>query len=299
MPSLRGDGIFYGILQRMRLTVNTYCGGTSPVHACDARVKIVLLAAYSVTLFLVDTWMGLALCALAFALVLKASGIPPRHVFGLVIPVYVLVAFTVAFNSFSLDVGQASAQLGGLADVSAGVLAEAAPVPLVGAFGFVPAGFARGCFFAIRILLLVFASLIVSFSTTSTDLTAALNDFMRPLRRLHVPTDDVAMVFSLALRFIPVTAEEFGRVHDAQWSRGAPFGEGSLWRRLRAWQTVLVPLFVGLFRRADTLAQAMDARCYGAPDVRRTSLSDRRFRAKSAAVLAAGIVLCGVLAVAW
>ena len=61
MPSLRGDGIFYGILQRMRLTVNTYCGGTSPVHACDARVKIVLLAAYSVTLFLVDTWMGLAL----------------------------------------------------------------------------------------------------------------------------------------------------------------------------------------------------------------------------------------------
>ena len=158
MPSLRGDGIFYGILQRMRLTVNTYCGGTSPVHACDARVKIVLLAAYSVTLFLVRTWVGLAIAALAFALVLKASGIPPRRVFGLVVPVYVLVAFTVAFNSFSLDVGQASAQLGGLADVSAGVLAEAAPVPLVGAFGFVPAGFARGCFFAIRILLLVFGA---------------------------------------------------------------------------------------------------------------------------------------------
>ena len=93
--------------------------------------------------------------------------------------------------------GQASAQLGGLADVSAGVLAEAARAA-GGRFRLRAGRVRAGLLFAIRILLLVFASLIVSFSTTSTDLTAALNDFMRPLRRLHVPTDDVAMVFSLA-----------------------------------------------------------------------------------------------------
>lgn len=279
----------------MRLSIDTYCTGSSPLHACDARVKIVLLAAYSVTLFLVDTWTGLALAVLAFALAFAASGLPARRVFGLAVPVYVLAALVVVFNAFSLDVQQA-ASAAGWGGVSAGVLAQAAPVPLVGAFGFVPAGFARGCFFAARILLLVFASLIVSFSTTSTDLTAALNDFMRPLRRLGVPTDDAAMVFSLALRFIPVTAEEFGRVHDAQWSRGAAFGEGSLWQRLRAWQTVLIPLFVGLFRRADTLAQAMDARCYGADGVRRTSLADRRFSLRSAFVLCAGLAVCALLA---
>jgi len=104
-------------------------------------------------------------------------------------------------------------------------------------------------------------------------------------------------VFSLALRFIPVTAEEFGRVHDAQWARGASFAEGSLWERLRAWQTVLIPLFVGLFRRADSLAVAMDARCYGAPDVERTSLAPRAFSGRSGLVLAVGLLACVVLAV--
>ena len=141
------------------------------------------------------------------------------------------------------------------------------------------------------------ASLTVTYTTTSTELTDALGFFLRPLKRLGVPTDDIAMVFSLALRFIPVTAEEFGRVHDAQWARGASFAEGSLWERLRAWQTVLIPLFVGLFRRADSLAVAMDARCYGAPDVERTSLAPRAFSGRSGLVLAVGLLACVALAV--
>ncbi len=85
-------------------------------------------------------------------------------------------------------------------------------------------------------------------------------------------------------------------MHDAQWARGAWFAEGSLWERLRAWQTVLIPLFVGLFRRADSLAIAMDARCYGASGVERTSLDDRRFAPRSAAVMTVGIMACVLLA---
>lgn len=262
----------------MNLRINTYVPGTSPVHACDARVKILLLIAYSVTLFLVGSWAGLAACALIFAIALKASSIPCRQVFGIVVPVYVLVALTIALNSFSLDASGAQSILGAM--------------PLAGPFCFVPAGFARGCFFALRILLLVFASLVVSFTSTSTELTCALGSFLSPLRRAHVPVDDAVMVFSLALRFIPVTAEEFGRVRDAQWSRGASFGTGSLRKRLRAWQTVFIPLFVGLFRRADVLARAMDARCYGAPAFCCSSLHVRRFDWRSAAVLAAGLAAC-------
>ena len=221
----------------------------------------------------------------------KVSRIPARRFFGLLVPVYVIVAFTVLFNGFSLDVGQAaSAAPPALGDVSAGVLAAWEPVALIGSFGLVPAGLAR-------IVLLVVASLAVTYTTTSTELTDALGFFLRPLKRLGVPTDDIAMVFSLALRFIPVTAEEFGRVHDAQWARGASFAEGSLWERLRAWQTVLIPLFVGLFRRADSLAVAMDARCYGAPDVERTSLAPRAFSGRSGLVLAVGLLACVVLAV--
>ena len=86
-------------------------------------------------------------------------------------------------------------------------------------------------------------------------------------------------------------------MHDAQWARGAAFAEGGLWERLRAWQTVLIPLFVGLFRRADSLAVAMDARCYGAPDVVRTSFAPRRFSALSGCVLAAGLLACAALSV--
>lgn len=281
----------------MRIDVSSYIPGNSAVHTCDARVKIVLLAAYSVTLFLVHTWAGLGLCALVFVTIAVASGVPVRRFFALLVPVYVIAGFAVVFNGFSFDVSQvgAAGAPGGLGSVSSGVFDAWQPVALVGSFGFVPAGFARGCFFAVRIILLVVASLVVTYTTTSTALTDALACFLRPLRRVHVPVDDVAMVFSLALRFIPVTAEEFGRVHDAQWARGASFSEGGLWSRLRAWQTVLIPLFVGLFRRADALAVAMDTRCYGASDVVRTSLVERRFTGRSTAVLAVGLALCALL----
>lgn len=282
----------------MRIDVSSYIPGSSPVHACDARVKIVLLAAYSVTLFLVGTWTGLALCALVFVAVAASSGVPVRRFFALLVPVYVIAGFAVLFNGFALDVSQAApgAVPTVLGDSFPGAFASLPPVALAGSFGFVPAGFARGCFFAARIVLLVVASLVVTYTTTSTALTDALADFLRPLRRLRVPVDDIAMVFSLALRFIPVTAEEFGRVHDAQQARGAAFAEGSLWQRLRAWQTVLIPLFVGLFRRADALAAAMDARCYGA-EAGRTSLRDRRLTGGSVGVLVAGLAAC--VAIGW
>ena len=281
----------------MRLNVSSYIPGSSPIHACDARVKIVLLAAYSVTLFLVDTWAGLALCAALFAAAAASSGIPVRRFFALLVPVYVLAAFSVVFNGFAFDVGQAAQGAAPpLLGHEPGLFGSLPPVALAGSFGLVPAGLARGCFFALRIVLLVTTSLVVTYTTTSTALTDALAGFLRPLRRLRVPTDDIAMVFSLALRFIPVTAEELGRVHDAQQARGASFSEGGLWARLRAWQTVLIPLFVGLFRRADALAVAMDARCYGAQP-HRTSLHDRRLAGRSLAVLAAGLALCIAVAV--
>lgn len=276
----------------MRINVSSYIPGTSPIHACDARVKIVLLAMYSVTLFLVDTWAGLVLCGALFAAAAVSSRIPLRRFFALLVPVYVLAAFAVVFNGFAFDVGQAAPGAAPpLMGQEPGLFGSLPPVALVGSFGLVPAGLARGCFFAVRIVLLVTASLVVTYTTTSTALTDALADFLRPLRRLRVPVDDIAMVFSLALRFIPVTAEEFGRVHDAQQARGASFTEGGLWERLHAWQTVLIPLFVGLFRRADALAVAMDARCYGAQP-HRTSLHDRRLAGRSLAVLAAGLALC-------
>ncbi|MEG0070565.1 MAG: energy-coupling factor transporter transmembrane component T [Raoultibacter sp.] len=280
----------------MQINVSTYIPGTTPIHTCDARVKLVLLLAYSITLFFVHTWAGLGICGALFALAVVVARLPFGRLLKLLVPVYFILAFTLLFNSFAFDatsVGQSY----GLGSVSAGFLEGAEPTLLFGTFCFVPAGLARGCFYSLRIILLVLASLVVTYTTTSNALIDALQSFLRPLRAFHVPTDDIATMFSIALRFIPVTAEEFTRIHAAQWARGSAFDGGSLWRRLRAWQTVLIPLFVGLFRRADNLAIAMESRCYGAEPVR-THLHPRVFSLCSAAALVGGVAACTVIAVA-
>ena len=153
-----------------------------------------------------------------------------------------------------------------------------------------------GCFYGLRMILLVLGSFIVVLTTTSTALTDALRSFVSPLRALHVPADDIAMVFSMAIRFIPLMAQELCAIHDAQFSRGASFRRGGLWQRVSAWPPVFIPLFVGMFRRADKLSVAMDARCYGARGRRRTSLRDCRMTASSAAALAVGLGLLAAIA---
>ena len=205
------------------------------------------------------------------------------------------MAFTLLFNSFAFDVA-AVGDTYGLGGVSAGVFADAEPIPLIGVFGFIPAGFVRGCFYVLRIVLLVLASLLVSFTTTSNDLTAALNDFLRPLKIFKVPTTDIAMMFSIALRFIPITADELMRIRAAQWARGAGFETGSLWQKLKAWQTVLIPLFIGLFRRADNLAVAMESRCYGLTN-NPTRLLEKPFDATAWGLLVVGLLACVLLAI--
>ncbi|HJF65267.1 MAG TPA: energy-coupling factor transporter transmembrane protein EcfT, partial [Slackia equolifaciens] len=296
---------------RMRISVSTYIPGASPVHACDARAKIVVLAVYTVALFFVDTWAGMALMLAALGAVVAASRIGMRPFSNALGVTAVLMVLAIVFNGFSIDVNTSNAvspalgvtlPLGETAGFAlgedAGVLGDLPQEALFGSFGVTCAGLARGCFFALRILALVMGSLVVAYTTTSTDLMNAFSDFLSPARRLRVPVDDIATVLSIAVRFIPVTFEEFGRIRDAQWSRCASFDEGSIATRVRAWGCVFVPMFVGLFRRADALAIAMDARCYGMPGVRRTSLSDRRFRTRAAVVTLVGVAACVAVAVA-
>ena len=276
----------------MRLSVSTYVEGSSRIHRFDARAKILLLIEYTVTLFLVDTWAGMLVCLVCLALTIAVSGVGARSFTPALALSGVLAALAVIFNAFAIDVAASSQQPIALGIAGLDPVGPYPNVPLIGAFGLSTAGLARGCFFGLRIIALVLASLVVSFTTTSTALTQAFASFLRPLRRLRVPVDDAAMVLSIAIRFIPVLIGEFGRIRDAQWSRGAAFGEGSAVRRLRAWAAVFVPLFVSVFRRADALALAMDARCYGVPGIARTSLSSSRLGAPAACALVVGIAAC-------
>jgi energy-coupling factor transport system permease protein len=132
----------------------------------------------------------------------------------------------------------------------------------IGPVGVDADGLLRGVFFVVRIILLVVGTSLLTLTTTPVQLTDALETLMRPLGRVGFPSAEVAMMLTIALRFIPTTAQEAEKIIVAQTARGARFDEGGLVTRVRAYVPVLVPLFVNLFRRAEDLAVAMDARCY-------------------------------------
>lgn len=276
----------------MMPTLRISIPGASLVHRADARVKLVLLLVFSVGVFFVSAWRGLGLYALVVAAAMVAARLPFGRFCVLSVPLLVVLAFVWVCNAFALDVDNVAPS--GLGGVSAGFAAGWAPVALVGQFGFVPEGCMFALFYAARILLILFASFVVTFTTPAEALTGAFSSLMRPLRHLRVPVDDAATMLSIAVRFIPLTAEELVRVRNAQASRGAQFEAGGLWQRIFQWRTVFIPLVVRLFRRADVLGESMEARCYGMGP--RSSLN----AAHMSAAQIAGFVVCAaaLLAVA-
>ena len=254
----------------MERSVSRYLKDSAGAHRLDARLKITMLAVYSVGIFFVDSWIGMAaylLVLLGCALTFRA---PAAKVLALGIPVYVIAGLTILFNSI-----------------------------IPGPSGLEPSlnGLVRGCFFASRIVLLVWFSLIACFTIDPIELTHSVSSMLSPLRRLRVPVDDIATVFTIAIRFIPQIAEEYFQVRDAQWSRGAEFNEGPIASRVRAHCVIMVPVLVGLFRRADKLATSMDARCYGMRGIVRTDLRAVSPTAGSILLTALVCLLCATVSV--
>ena len=255
-------------------------------------MKLVLLLLFSVGVFFVDTWRGLGVYSLVVAAAVAVGRIPLARMGALSIPLAVLLAFIWVCNAFAFDVGSLAES--GLGGVSAGFAEGWQPVALAGTFGFVPQGCMFALFYAVRIFLILWASFSVSFTTSAEALTGAFASLMRPLRAIRVPVDDAATMLSLAVRFIPLTAEELALVRNAQTARGAQLESGSVWQRLFAYRTVFIPLVVRLFRRADTLSISMVARCYGS--ARRTSLEESHVGLRQAVVFLACSALLVVVA---
>lgn len=245
------------------------------LEGVDARVKVTLLLVATAALFAARAPWALAMWAMLCLLVLRASGIGGKAVARALKPVALLFAFIVCANLVSCD---------GSADVA-----------IAGSVGISTVGAARAATAVARIIMLVCLALSVAESTTPTKLAHACTSLMRPLGHIGVPIEDVGLVLAMALRFIPVVSEEAGRIRLAQRARGVNFDEGSVLRRVRAWAAVLTPLVVGLFRRADRVAESMDARCYG----QRSSGQHRRIPLQPAdkLVLLGGLVVIAVLTV--
>lgn len=235
----------------------TRIGAKGTLRTVDARVKIGLLVAYSVALFCTENLLGLGVAAALLAAVASVGDVPVARLLREGAFAYLLVGFLLVYNV------AASGWLAGIA-------------------------------VALRLLLLVWASLLLTALSTPAELSEALRRLLSPLGCLGLPVRDFTMSLSIALRFMPLLSEELRAVRAAQASRGAAFEGAGLVRRLRAYGGLMVPLFVGLFRRADRLASAMEARCYELPACRRRLTAPFRLWRRGA--LLVGVVACAAFA---
>lgn len=215
----------------------------SVVHRLEPRAKMGLVVAYTVLLFTSDGFAGLAAAAIFAAVAVSASRVPIRLVARGVKAISFLLVFTLLAHALRWNPATET-------------LVRFGPLAIDGD------GLVTGAFFGARIVLLVMGTSLLTLTTSPVGLTDGLERVLSPLERVRVPVGELAMMLTIALRFIPTTAEEAQKIIVAQSARGARFDRGGILTRARAYVPVLVPLFVSLFRRADELATAMEARCY-------------------------------------
>ncbi|HEY8418349.1 MAG TPA: energy-coupling factor transporter transmembrane protein EcfT [Limnochordales bacterium] len=223
------------------ITLGQFVPGRSPLHRVDARVKLLVGLALAVVVFVVDAWAGYGALAAYVLIAALLSGLPLGYVVRGLRPVLWLVALTVVLHV---------------------LFTPGTPLVALGPVRISVEGVDTAGRLAARLLVLAAGASLVTLTTSPIALTEALEWLLRPGQRLGLPAQELAMMTTVALRFVPTLLEELDRIMKAQRARGADFETGGALRRVQALVPVLVPLFVGAFRRADELATAMEARCW-------------------------------------
>ena len=256
------------------ITLGQYFPGDTVVHRLDPRTKLLMVILYIVALFLCKGFVsyGVALAFLITADVL--SKIRPKALFKGLKPLLIIIIFTAVLNLFYTD---------GTVLIKFWI------------FKITREGIYNAFFLVLRIMLLVMGTFLLTYTTSPIALTDGLEALLSPLKKLHFPVHELAMMMSIALRFIPTLIEETDKIISAQKARGADFETGNIFRRAKALIPILVPLFVSAFRRADELATAMECRCYHGGKGR-TKLKQLRYRRRDVFSLLLGVaVLAGII----
>ena len=223
------------------ITLGQFFPGDSLLHRLDPRTKIVLLFFFLAAIFIFDSPLAYAALTAFTAALIAVSRVPPFLMLKALKPLSWIIAFTFVIHLVSTP-GDAFFH--------------------VWLFDFTWQGAAKGFFIALRLALLILLSALLTYTTSPLALTDALETLMQPAKRVGVPAHEIAMMMTIALRFVPTLIEEADKIMKAQQARGADFTEGSVIERVKGFVPVLVPLFISAFRRADDLALAMEARCY-------------------------------------
>ena len=260
------------------ITLGQYYPGDSAVHRLDPRVKIILLIALIVGIFLAENLLAYVPVILFLGMACAVSRVPVKMMLKGLKPLRFILILTFLLNLFFLQ-GETP-----LLNLGFAVITKEA--------------FITAVHYSLRLVLLVLASSLLTLTTPPITLTDGLERLLSPLRVIHFPAHEMAMMMSIALRFIPTLLEEADKIMKAQPARGADFESGNLIARAKAMVPLLVPLFVSSFRRAGDLAMAMEARCYhggeGRTRLRVLKCGKKDYIACAiVALLIAAVVLCG------
>ena len=259
------------------ITLGQYFPGTSLAHRLDPRTKLLLTVIYIVALFCAKSFFSYLLIALVLFTGIKVSGVAPQALVRGLKPILFIICFTAVLNLFYTP-GETLASFW--------------------IFKITKEGIFTAFFMVLRITMLIMGTFLLTYTTSPIALTDGMEALLGPLKRVRVPVHELAMMMSIALRFIPTLIEETDKIMSAQKARGADFESGNLIERAKALVPILVPLFISAFRRADELAVAMECRCYHGGEGR-TKLHVLRYKPRDYLVLAAyGAVLAGVLVLA-
>ena len=255
------------------ITIGQYYPADSLIHKLDPRTKLLGTLMFIVSVFVFHTFWGYLVATVFLGSVILISKVPVKFIFKGLKAIFVLLLFTIVFNII-LTPGEVLWRWGFIKVTKEGLV-------LAGRM-------------AIRLIYLVIGSSIMTLTTTPNQLTDGLERQLRPLNKIHVPVHEIAMMMSIALRFIPILLEETDKIMKAQTARGADFESGGFIKKAKAMVPLLVPLFISAFRRASDLAMAMEARCYHG-DENRTQMKPLKYAGRDYAAYG---ILTGYLAIA-
>ena len=258
------------------ITLGQYFPGKSLIHRLDPRTKLIFLVVFIVALFLCGGWVSYCVMLLTLSAAIVLSRVPLKAFFKGLKPLLFILVFTAVLNLF--------------------FTAGEKPLFTLGFITVYPEGIIRAVLMLLRIMMLVMATFLLTYTTSPIALTDGLESLLSPLKKIKLPVHELSMMMCIALRFIPTLIEETDKIMSAQKARGADFETGSLIQRVKALVPILIPLFISAFRRADELAIAMESRCYQGGDGR-SKMKLLRFKGIDlyvfafAAVMVAGVCL--------
>lgn len=230
------------------LTFGQYYPVESFMHKMDARIKIILMVAYIIFVFFINSFFGYAVTVVSIFIMSMVSRVPISKILGSIKRIMFIVVFTALLNLLFVREGQ--------------IIIHWWIIKIT------DYGLRFAIMMALRLVFLVIGTSFLTLTTTPMALTDGIESILKPLKVIRFPVHDVAIIMSIALRFIPTLTDETYKIMNAQKARGANFDTGKLTDRAKALLPVLIPLFVSSFRRADELALALDARCYNATENR-------------------------------